>query len=168
MKNRLLENTARFRKTKRGVVTNLYSKMKSRKEVDFDLEYLHEFAKCKKFDRLYNEWVKSNYNKQFKPTIDRISHKLPYTKSNIQWLTWAENRYKQRMEVNIIRARPIGQYLGDTLVKEFKSVSDAVKKTGVSQGNLSSCLSGKRKTTAGYAWRYLPIPRTVNQNFKIK
>lgn len=153
--SKLLKNTARYRKTKRGLVTNLFHKMKSRKDVQFDLSFLHSFSKCKRFDRIYDEWVKSNFQKQYKPSIDRISYKIGYTKDNIQWLTWAENRYKQRMEVKSIRARKVGQFIGDKLIAEYASVSDAVRKTGVSQGNLSSCLSGKRKTTFGYAWKYI-------------
>lgn len=149
-----LENTARYRKTKKGVVTNIYHKMKSRNSVSFSLQYLHEFSKSQKFNRLFLEWEKSKYNKQFKPTIDRINQKSGYEVGNIQWMTWADNRYKQRMEVNLIRARRVGRFLGDKLLEEYTSVSDAVRKSGVMQGNLSSCLSGKRKTASGYVWKY--------------
>lgn len=150
-----LENTGRWRKTKRGLVTNLFHKMKSRHEVNFDLNYLHEFSICIKFNRLFTEWVKSNYDKRLKPSIDRINSKKGYSKNNIQWLTWEENRYKQRMECKLTRARLVGQFTGENMINSFRSVSEAVIKTGIPQGNLSSCLSGKRKTCHGYIWKYI-------------
>lgn len=151
---KLLENTARWRKTKRGLVTNLFSKLKTRNIVEFDLDFIHDFSNCKKFDRLYREWVKSKYNKQLKPSIDRISNSKGYLKNNIQWLTWAENRYKQNMERRN-RSPMVGQILNGEIIRVYKSQRDAVIKTGVSQGNMSSVLTGKRKYSGGYGWIYI-------------
>lgn len=153
--SKLLENTRKYRKTKKGLVTNLYHKIKSRNTVGFDLDFLHSFSESKKFERLFLEWEKSNYDKNLKPTLDRISFKKGYEKNNIHWLTWAENRYKQRMEIKLIRAKKVGRFLNNNLIEVYKSVSDAVENFGVSQGNLSSCLNGKRKTAKGFEWKYL-------------
>lgn len=150
---RLLENTRKWRKTKRGLITNLYSKMKSRNEVGFSLEWLHEFADCKKFNRLFDEWERSNYKKEYKPGIDRILNKKGYTKKNIQWLSWSENRYKQNMERRT-RKGPVCQMQGDKIIKIFKSQRQAVIDTGIPQANISACLNGKRQTAAGYRWKY--------------
>lgn len=123
--------------------------------VHYSLNELHErFLNDKKFIRLFKEWVKSGYNMQLKPSIDRINYKKNYYIDNIHILTWAENRYKQRMEFKGIRARRVFQILNGGVVKTFKSVSDTVKKTGIHQGNLSSCLHGKRNHVAGYEWSY--------------
>jgi hypothetical protein len=145
----LLQNTQRYRHTPKGLITNLYNKLKERNKVDFTREFLQEFSQCKKFERLYSEWVKSNYNKQFKPSIDRISNKVHYTKNNIQWLTWSENRYKQNMERRS-RKGVVYQMIGDKIINKFKSQREAVIKTGISQGNMSEVLNGKRKTCGGY------------------
>ena len=37
-KSKLLENTQRFRETPKGVLTNMYHKMKSRRKVEFTLK----------------------------------------------------------------------------------------------------------------------------------
>jgi hypothetical protein len=151
--NATLENTRRWRKTKRGLVTNLYHKLKARREVEFSLEWLHSFSNCRKFDRLFEEWEKSGYRKEFKPTIDRVNCKIDYTKSNVHWLSWAENRFKQTMERRCRKGRVI-QFHGDKRVKVYRSQREAVISTGISQGNMSYCLNGKRETAGGYSWKY--------------
>lgn len=148
-----VENVAKWRKTKRGVITNLYGKMRSRNGVSFDLEWLHVFSNCKKFDRLFVEWEKSGYDTQFKPSIDRISNKKGYEKNNIQWLTWSENRFKQSMERRSRKGK-VNQIMGNKIIKTYKSQRDAVIKTGLSQSNISSCLNGKRIYCGGYRWKF--------------
>jgi len=149
----LLQNTKKYRKTKKGIVTNLYHKMKERNKVDFNLEFLHKFSDCKKFNRLFNEWEKSGYDKQLKPSIDRISNKKHYSKNNIQWITWAENRYKQSMERRS-RKGVVIQLIGNKIIKKFKSQREAVIKTGIAQGNMSEVLNRKRQTACGYKFIY--------------
>lgn len=151
---KLQENTAKWRKTKRGLITNLYGKMKKRMSVEFTLEYLHEFSNCTKFNRLFIEWEKSNYHKQLKPSIDRINHNDVYKMGNIQWLTWAENRFKQTMERRN-RSAKVAQIINGKIIKVYKSQRDAVLKTGISQGNMSTVLTGKRLYAGGYSWKYL-------------
>lgn len=148
-----MESTKKFRKTKKGLLTNLYGKMKVRKGVDFTLSEFHDFAVCKKFDRLYDEWVKSNYHKQKKPSIDRISNKKPYTFSNMHWLTWAENRYKQSMEMSAGKGKVL-QLLCGEIVNEYKSQRHAVAQTGLCQSGISSALTGRYKYCGGYEWKY--------------
>lgn len=147
------ENVQRWRKTKRGLVTNLYSKMKSRRNVEFSLEWIHSFSESKKFDRLFLEWVKFGYEKKFKPTIDRINCKSDYTKRNVQWLSWADNRFKQTMERRA-RKGPVIQLDGLSVVARFRSQREVVKKTGIRQGNISSVLNGRRKLAGGFSWQY--------------
>ena len=154
-KSKLLKNTSKYRKTPKGLLTNSYGKQKSRRMVEYSLKELHEkFLEDKRFIRLFREWESNNYDLQYKPTIDRINCKKGYTLDNIQVLSWSENRYKQRMELKLIRAKTVYMIKGETVVEVFKSVSDAVRKTGLSQSNISSCLNKKRKTCGGYKWSY--------------
>lgn len=150
-----MNSLQKFRITKKGILTNSYSKQKNRKTVEYTLKQLHDiFLTDKRFDRLYVEWVKSGYIKNKKPTIDRIDCKKGYKLGNIQCLTWEENRYKQRMETNVFRAKPIFSYKDGLVIDNFKSVSDAVRKTGLMQGNISACLTKKRKKCGGFNWDY--------------
>lgn len=154
---KLLESTARWRKTKRGLITNLYGAMRGRQETLISLEELHEFADCNKFNRLYNEWVKSGYQKQFKPSLDRISNKKGYVKGNIQWLTWAENKFKSIMELRS-RKGAVLQMMGDKVIARYISQREAVIKTGIAQGNMSEVLNGKRQFCGGYKFVFESNP----------
>ena len=149
----ILENTRKWRKTKRGLITNLYQKLRYRHPVEFDLEWLHDFSKTKRFDRLFDEWVKSAYQKNKKPSLDRILNKKSYTKANVQWLTWAENRHKQTMERRTRKGRVIQMKVG-AVVCVHRSQREAARSTGISQGNISTCLTGKRPLAGGFSWAY--------------
>ena len=86
----LLKNTQKYRKTKKGVLTNMYQHMKNRHKISFSLkEFQDRFISDKKFIRIYNEWVKSGYDKQFKPSLDRIDNKKEYTQENTQMMSWS-------------------------------------------------------------------------------
>ena len=39
-------------------------------------------------------------------------------------------------------------------INQFKSVREAERKTKISNGNISECCQGKRKTAGGYIWKY--------------
>ena len=147
--------TQKFRKTKKGVLTNSYSKQKKRYSVDYTLKQLHaRFLNDSRFDRLFNEWVKSGYNKQFKPTVDRIYYKKPYTLRNIHCMTWADNRYKQRMEMKDVKARKVCMVVNGRIAKTFESQRKAISETGISQSNISRALNSKYSTAGGCRWEY--------------
>jgi len=160
MKNKtnekLLENTLRYRRTKKGVLTNMYHHMKSRHNIDFSLQEFHSmYLTDRKFIRLFNDWTKSNYNKQLKPSLDRIDNRKHYYAGNINMMTWAENRFKQaKLDGKRGRKPKVIQMLGNKVIKVFMSQRHAVKELGLSQGNLSEVLNGKRKTIDGYAFVY--------------
>lgn len=151
----ILKNTQKYRKTKKGVLTNIYNHCKNRKKINFTLKEFHEkYMNDIVFVRLYNEWIKHNFDIQYKPTIDRIDCLKDYSFDNIHWLSWKDNRYKQRMEFKRIRAKKNLMMKDDIIIKKFNSQREAVIKTGLSQANISSCLNGKRKHCGGYKWIY--------------
>ena len=151
-----LEITRKYRKTKKGVLTNMFDHMKRRHSVEFSLfEFHNRYLNDKKFIRLYFEWVKSGFLKQFKPSIDRTDCKKHYTMGNITMMTWAENRFKQSaMDGKRGRKPAVYQMIGNKVIKRFQSQRHAVKELGISQGNLSLVLNGKRQTVNGYRFIY--------------
>ena len=153
---KLLENTRRYRRTPKGVLTNMYQHMKARQRVDFSLGEFHEkFLNDKKYIRLFNAWEKSGYSKQLKPSVDRSDCRKPYTFTNIKMMTWAENRYKQsQTDGKRGRKPPVLMVLGGKVMRRFISQRHAVRELGLSQGNLSAVLNGKRQTVSGYYFIY--------------
>lgn len=160
-------STQNYRKTPKGVLTNIYSHQQWRSKIKdmpppkYSLkEFQDEFLNDTLFIRLFNEWVKSDYKKNKKPSFDRIDCFKPYSFDNIHLVTWEENRYKQRMEVTRIRAtkiKSINVITGEETI--YKSVSDAVAKTWFTQGCISSALNGHLKTYKGFKWEYIGNPK---------
>jgi hypothetical protein len=64
-------------------------------------EFIKRFYNDKKLDKLYSNWIFSNKNKWYLPTLD---HKIPISRGgnkfdleNMEILTWFENRAKAEM-----------------------------------------------------------------------
>ena len=150
----------KYRKTPKGVLTNMYHHQKTRNvkngfgEIGYSLKWLHNrFLNDEKYNRLFAEWVKSGYRKAKKPTIDRINHKKGYTKDNIHMLSWSENRFKQTMERRSRKGK-VYQILNGIVVKVWSSQREAYRKLNLQQSMLSMALTGKCKTAYGYEWKY--------------
>jgi hypothetical protein len=63
-------------------------------------EYLLKFYYDSDFNIIYNKWIKSNFEKYIKPSLDHINPKSKKGNddlSNLQFLTWFENRCKNDM-----------------------------------------------------------------------
>lgn len=152
----LLKNTQRYRKTQKGVLTNMYNHMKSRYSVDFTLGEFHaRYLTDKLFIRLFNKWVQSNHNIQLKPSLDRTNCKLGYTFNNTKMMTWAENRLKQsKIDGKLGRKNAVLQILNNKVIKRFQSQRHVVIELGISQSNLSAVLNGKRNHVSGYKFIY--------------
>ena len=153
----------KYRKTPKGVLTNIYHHQKTRNikngfgEIGYSLKWLHDrFLNDEKYNRLFAEWVKSGYSKAKKPTIDRLNHKKGYQKDNIHLLSWSDNRFKQIMERRS-RKGAVLQKLNGKIVKVWKSQREAWRKLHLQQSMLSQALTGKSKTAYGFTWEYANI-----------
>lgn len=68
-----------------------------------------------------------------------------------------ETEYKiQRTRIKKGSAtKPIIQYYKDnTILSEWKSLTQAANTLGINIGSISSCIKGKQKTAGGYIWKY--------------
>lgn len=151
-----LKTTQGYRKTPKGVLTNMYEHMRRRHAVEFTLSEFHDrFLNDTKFNRLYDEWVGSGYSTQLKPSLDRIDCRKPYTERNTSMITWKENRFKQAaLDGKRGRKPAVLQIDGDVVIRRFQSQRHAVKELGIPQGNLSSVLNNRRMFAHGFKFRY--------------
>ncbi|RXI77355.1 hypothetical protein DXH47_09160 [Levilactobacillus suantsaii] len=120
-------STEKFRHTEKGVITNLYQKLKKRNKnngfgsVPFSLKDFYDWSmKDKNFHRLFRMWVFDNYSKISKPSVDRIDPTVGYEFDNMQWLSWNENYYKGIHEVAEKKEKPVDMYKDGIYIGKFK------------------------------------------------
>lgn len=53
--------------------------------------WCYEQTNFKKFMKIYNNWVASDFEEKLSPSIDRINNNGRYRVGNIQWLTKSQN-----------------------------------------------------------------------------
>lgn len=99
-------------------------------------------------------------NPENKNCIDHIdTNKENNNVGNLRWVTYKENT-NNPSTLEAVRARAgkspkaVQQYMGDRLVAEYDSISDAARKLGLKVNYISRCCLGKRKTYKGYNWRF--------------
>jgi hypothetical protein len=160
-----------YYRTARGLIVKIYRsqvsrcKKKNRPLPSYTLEELQEWILSnKEFTALYTNWQISGYNKMLTPSIDRLENDKYYEFSNLQLVTWRQNKlngHKDMRAGKIIHgARPhkkVIQYTTDMqLIQEFVSTREAERTTGISHQAISKvCKKVKSYNSAGgYIWRY--------------
>lgn len=157
----LLNHTRNYRRTKKGVIRNIFSHIKERgikynRVVEFDSDGLAAWMMGKpEFHLLFGKWQEGGFIKADRPSIDRKDPLQDYLYSNIQVTTYQFNRDKGDKEKEILWGKPIIQL--DTNGKKigsFPSIKQAVKDLGLHQGLISAVLAGQRNHTGGFKFIY--------------
>lgn len=115
---------------------------------------LYKDGKCKmhRVNRLVAEAFIPN--KEGKATVNhKDENKFNNCADNLEWLTRAENNNYGTHNKRIGKALSKPVYCAE-LDTVFESTSDAARKLGIVQSNISYCCLGKRKTAGGYHWQY--------------
>lgn len=93
------------------------------------------------------------------PTVDHINRDR--TDNCIENLRWADYKLQQENCDRETQAKklskPVLQYTLDMVfIKEYASVSEASRQTGISHAHITECCNGKYglKTAGGYIWKY--------------
>ena len=110
------------------------------------------------FSKLFQEWESSGYEKDLRPSIDRIDDYAGYTFSNIQLMTFKENREKGDRDrisgANTKQSRAVNKYdMEGNFIEQFHSLASAGRSIGGNY-NISSCCSGKHEYIKGFKWRF--------------
>lgn len=164
--NTIVEN---YRKTKKGLCFYIYhlqcrhSKKRGHSLPKYTKEELKEWIFSQdNFNSLYDSWKKSEYNKDLKPSIDRIDDYKGYSFDNIRLMTWKQNNINShnatKHGINNKRNKAVRQKsLEGITIKDFPSQNIASRDTGVNQSDISSVCRGKRKTAGGFKWEYILV-----------
>ena len=98
--------------------------------------------------------------------LPEVNHKDENKENNsVQNLEWCDSKYnnnygtrnqrsaKARMNNNL--SKPILQFTNDgEFVREWKSTVDVQRNLGYAHQNISSCCTGKIKSSYGYIWKF--------------
>lgn len=153
-----------YRHTKKGIVTTMYADQRKRsKHNEYNLpSYTKEEFKewlfgQPNFDQLYENWVKNEFKKDFKPSVDRLDDYLPYSFKNIRLVTFRENYKKSHLDVklgiNNKKNKEVHQYTKEgTYINSFHSSQEAERSTKIPHQNIVSNCLGKRNTAGGFKW----------------
>jgi len=113
--------------------------------------------------RLVAKYFVSGYEKEKQVNhIDGVKTNNHYT--NLEWVTPSENirhAYLTGLKDvnlnyrNINKPIPVRQYtMNGEFVREYPSIKEAERKTGINNSAISKTCRGKYKYTGGYKWRY--------------
>lgn len=112
-------------------------------------------------------------NPEDKPCVNHLDgNKENNHVSNLEWSSYSDNErhshrvlgkktssenLKNMVEAHVKAVRKsVGQFSANgMLIRRFDSMADAAKTTGVSQGNISECCNGRRKSAGGYLWNFV-------------
>lgn len=98
-----------------------------------------------------------------------VNHKDENPKNNnVENLEWCTHKYNTNygscIEKDRIKhinhkslSKPIVCYKNGVVVKEYPSIREAQRQTGIKNQNITLCCQGKLKRTGGYQWKYKKI-----------
>ena len=161
----ILENTKRWRRTYKGLTTNLYAKIQERSKRndryndEFTLGEFKGWIAQTSINRLYEQWAKRGFKTDRRPSMDRINPLKGYTFDNMQVITAKENRIKGDKEKMALWGKRVYQStLDGEVFAIYSSIKEAGLKTKINRNNISSVCNGKRKQAGGYGWDFQVRP----------
>ena len=154
----------KYKQTINGLLRTIYdmqtSHSKSRKHspptYSID-EFISFMISSDKFAKLYVDWANSSYEKDLRPSANRICDYTEYTLINIEVMTFEENRLLANRDMvsgkNDKQNIKIVKYDMDmNYIEEFHSINEAQRKTGYS--HIGDVCKGKRNHAGNFLWRY--------------
>jgi hypothetical protein len=177
------EKSKRDRKTKKGLIYEIYRHQKKRIKNDnvlyFTRDQFYEwFSQEKLFLELYNSWVNNNYNQDLKPACYKIDFDLPFRMDNIAIATSKQvaDKYNEDIRtgknhtINNKTSKPVNQYTKDGIFERRHHSIHAAERYLQEKNNdkrqyntsITACKNGRAKSAHGYIWKEdtTPIEKT--------
>ena len=160
------EKVYNYRKTINGLISAIYgqqrskSKRRNHPEPSYNLYQFNNWCYDNGIVHLHEKWVENGYNKDLRPSVDRIDDSKPYSFDNIQLIIWKENDEKaknDRKTGKLITSqnksvKGIHKQTGKEVV--FYSTHQAERSLGINHSNISKCCKGIAKSAGGYHWKF--------------
>lgn len=161
-----VSNTGKVKSLKRNTNNQYCNKDKERKY--YNIHGYLQIILCKE-GKKQSSLVHRLVAETFIPNPDKLpcvnhkdENKLNNNVENLEWCTYEYNtnygtRNKRSSEKtrNNKFSRPVLQYtLNGVYIKEYPSIKEIERETGLNAGNICNCCNGKYKTAYGYIWKY--------------
>ena len=156
-----------YRRTKKGLVSDIYSEQKrsSRRRGHKPpaytvLELRQWFREQPSANKLYKAWKLSGYDKDLRPSVDRLDDSKSYSFDNIQLMTWGENKAKGYADVKSgkIKSRNkavVQMDMDGNFIAEHHSAAEASRKTGTNRHRISDCCNNKIDSFNDFKWKFV-------------
>ena len=153
-------------RTKKGLVVNIArtqvknSKVRGMDRPTYSRVELQDWLYSQTlFHELYDKWKASGYEKNLRPSVNRLNDYLGYSMSNIEIMTWEENRQKYIKDVttgvNNKVNRSVSQYTKEgELVDTYHSARFAERELGYGGDSIGKVCRGVRDSLEGFIWKY--------------
>lgn len=129
------------------------SKRMGRKLPEFSKQDLIDWLNENGFQNLWAEYEKVGYEKDIRPSIDRVDDYKGYSFDNMQLITWKENQIKGVNGVkhhknchNRQNRKSVNLFKDGKFIKSFDSLIDCADFLGCHKVSVSRCLTGRRKS----------------------
>lgn len=144
-----------FTDQKKSSSTNKYKRPEYTKDQLRDWCFSQEL-----FNSLFKKWEDSGFEKKLAPSIDRIDDYDGYNLANIQLVTYEFNiskgNFNRKNGINNKMNKSVVQIDSITgkVIKEYYSMNQAGRETGISYKNIFKVCKEKRITAGGFKWKY--------------
>lgn len=150
--------------SEKGVIRVIYKtqkrhqKLRGHGEIAYTKKQLEDWLYENGFSEKYQEWKNSGFDKNKKPSIDRINDNFGYSFENIRLVTWLENKLHQYEDIMTgvgtsgKRCKPLLK-LDEKLsvVCEYVSYNSAARDMGYS---LEYQIKNGTNCRSGFFWKY--------------
>lgn len=134
-----------YTRSKKGLISDLYgaqkssSKRRGHNKPTYNLQELREWCFSQEiFHILYDNWKRLDFQRGYRPSLDRIDDRLGYTMANIQLMTWDENNKKGNLSKRLLKDEDIIK-----IRKSSKSMRALGKEYGVSGNTIKNIITKK-------------------------
>ena len=152
-------------RTKEGVIKTIFatqkrtSKERGMPQPSYDLAWLTEWCLGQDaYHELYTYWVKHGYQRDDKPSVDRLDDYVSYTPDNIRIITCRENYVKGAKDcetgLNRKALEAVRSIDKEGNVTEYFSIAEANRVLGKPRysSDIVAVLNGRQKTAFGFKW----------------
>ena len=155
-----------FYRTKEGYIKGIYrtQKQRSKKRGDIAPTYtsqeLIDWAYSQElFHKLYDNWKRLDFQKEYAPSFDRKDDYAGYSIANIQLMTWEDNRGKfhadERSGKNSKRSKTVYQYsMSGEYLASFKSPTVAGRVLNIHRDSINNVCNKRAKSAGGFYFTY--------------